>query len=246
MELLSVLRRLWRRKLALGIGLVAAIGAAVALGGSPPATSEVASTRVTVDTPKSELVQSDPSGSDTLAWRASLIAHLLSTDSAGRELAQRLHVRPYEVAVMDNAFALPAVPASMPVRATTAASTTAAPYVLTVGMDDPVMPVISIKAAAPQRSAAVQLAAAAVAWLAAQASPAATPYSSKVLTGGGAALKLQQFVVQQVAPIRVKRETARSVPTKQIAVAVFVFGAWFTGTFLLRRLLRRRPRLAPA
>jgi hypothetical protein len=246
MELLSVLRCLWRRKLALGIGLVLAIGAAVALGGPPPAASEVAWTRVALDTPQSELVQSDPKGSDTLAWRASLLVHLMSTDAAGRELAQALHVPAYEVAVMDNAWALPEIPASLPVRAATAASTTAAPYVLTLDMADPVLPVISIKAAAPQRAAAVRLAAAAAAWLQAQSSPTAAPYSSKVLTGGGAALKLQQFVVQPVGPIRVKRETARSLPTKQIAVAVFLFGAWLAGTVLMRRLLRGRPPLAAA
>jgi hypothetical protein len=245
-ELLPILRRLWRRKAALGIGLVLAIGAAAAIGGSPPAASEVAWTRVVLDTPKSELVQSAPGGSDTLAWRASLLIHLMGTDAEGRALAQRLGVPPYEVDVMDEAYTFPEVPASMPVRAAAAASTTAAPYVLTLGMDDPVLPVIAIKAAAPQREAAVRLAAAAVARLEAQASPVAAPYSSKILTGGGAALKRQQFTVQQVAPIRTKRETARSLPTKQIAVIAFVFGAWFTGTLLCRRILRRRPRLAAA
>lgn len=248
MELIPLLRRLWRRKVALGIGLVLAIGAAAAIGGSPPAASEVAWTRVALDTPKSELVQSAPSGADTLAWRASLLIHLMGTDAEGHELAQRLQVPPYEVAVIDNAFTLPEVPASMPLRAATAASTTAAPYVLTLGMDDPLLPVIAIKAAAPRRDAAVRLAAAAVARLQAQSSPVAARYSSKILTGGGAALKLQQFNVEQVAPIRTKRETARSLPTKQIGVTVFVFAAWLVGTLLFRRImqLRRRPRLAPA
>jgi hypothetical protein len=246
MELIPVIRQLWRRKLALGIGFLLAIVAAVVVGGSPPAAGQIAWTRVALDTPTSELVQSAPSGADTLAWRASLLVHLLGTDSVKHQLAQRMRVPAYEVAVMDTELSMPQVPASMPIRAATAASTTAAPYVLTVAVDDPKLPVISIKAAAPARDAAIRLAAAAVARLEAQSSLTDARYSSLIPTGGGAQPKLQRFVVQQVAPIRVKRVTAKSVPMKQMAVALLIFGSCFAAAVLLPRLVRRRPRLVPS
>jgi hypothetical protein len=246
MELVPLLRLVWRRKLILGIGFMVAVAAAIGIGAGPPAASEVAWTRVALDTPKSELLQSAPSGADTLAWRASLLVHLMGTDAVGRDLAQRLHVRPYEVAVMDTELSVPQAPASMPVRAATAASTTAAPYVLTVEVPDPTLPLISIEAAAPTRDGAVRLAAASSAWLTAQSSLTDSPYSSMILTGGGTALKRQRFLVQQVAPIRVKRLTQRQVPMKPIAAAVLILALSWTAALLGPRVLPRRPRMARA
>jgi hypothetical protein len=246
MELIPIIRLLWRRKLALALGFALAVAAAVALGGPPPAAGELAWTRVALDTPKSELVQAATSGGDTLAWRASLVAHLMGTDAEDHQLAQRLHVRPYEVTVMDSAFTLPEVPASMPVRAAAVAATSAAPYVLTIGMDNPLLPVISVQAAAPTRDGAVRLAEAAVARLDAQSSLSAARYSSMIKTGGGAALKLQPFSVQQVAPIRVRAQTAKHLPKKPVGAFVLIFGAWLGAVLLLPRIVRRRPRVAPA
>ena len=47
-------------------------------------------------------MNSAPGGADTLPWRASLLVHLMTTDATQRKLAQRLHVRPDEVVVIDE------------------------------------------------------------------------------------------------------------------------------------------------
>ena len=73
MELLPIFRLIWRRRLLLGAGLVAAIAAMVVFGGKSATRSYVAWTQVTLDTPKSQLVAAAPAGGDTLAWRASLL-----------------------------------------------------------------------------------------------------------------------------------------------------------------------------
>jgi hypothetical protein len=245
MELLQLLRLFWRRRIALGVGVVLAVAAAVGLG-SPPATSmALAWTNVALDTPASQLVKSAPSGADTLPWRASLLSHLMGTDATQRELARRLRVRVDEVGVIDGGFAVPDVPNMTATKAADASLPTAAPYQLTVSPLSPGLPVIMLKAAAPDRTKALRLAAAAVAVLESRRSSGGT-YTSIVPTGGGASPKLQPFVVQQVTPIRVKRMTAMTLPIKQIAAALFILGAWSTAVLLGPRLIRRRPRPAIA
>jgi hypothetical protein len=246
MELLLMLRRLWRRRLALGVGLALAAAIAVAVGGAPASASAVAWTRVALDTPTSELVEAAPAGADTLPWRASLLVHLMGTDSAQQELAQRLGVPPDEVAVVDTALAVPDVPSSMALAATKAATPNGVPYVLTLALPNASLPLISVEAAAPERAGARRLAEAAVAVFESQASPGGA-YRSLIRTDGGAAPRLQPFVVlvQEVAPIQVEPVVA-SQRTKQIAAAVFVLGLWCAGVKLFTRLLRREPRVARA
>ena len=247
MELLPILRLIWRRRLLLGAGLVVAVVLALALGGPPPSANAVAWTRVNLDTPTSQLVESGPRGAETLPWRASLLVHLMATDATQRRLAERLHVRPDEVAVVDPELAQPSIPASIPTAASEAAAVTVAPYVLTVTLTNSLLPTISIEAAAPDGARARRLAAAAVDILEAQSSLSDAPYSSKILTGGGVALKRQQFLVERVAPIRTKPVAERVVPIQQIGGPIVVLALWTAGALLLPgRLRRRRPRVAPA
>ena len=69
MEALPLVRRLWHRRLLLACGVLAAIAIAVVVGLRPAAKTGVAWTRVALDTPKSQLVDSSPSGADTMPWR---------------------------------------------------------------------------------------------------------------------------------------------------------------------------------
>jgi hypothetical protein len=247
MELLAILRLIWRRRLLLGAGLAVSVALALGIGGPPPSSNAVAWTRVNLDTPTSQLVASAPGGADTLPWRASLLVHLMATDSTQRRLAQRLHVRPNDVVVVDPALALPIVPASIPTAASDAAGMTVAPYVLTVTRTNPLLPTIAIEAAARDGARARQLATAAVAVLESQSSVSDARYSSKILTGGGVALKPQQFQVEQVAPIRAKPVAERVVSAKQIGGPMVLLALWSAGALLLPGFLRcRRPRVAPA
>jgi hypothetical protein len=247
MEILPLVRMLWRRRLPLAIGALVALAAAVAIGSPRAETSAIAWTRVALDTPKSQLVKSAPAGADSLPWRAFLLVHQMGTDEVQRQLAERLRVRPEDVAVVDSVLATPTIMASMPKRAADAAAVTAAPYVLTVDMKNSSLPLISIEATAPDRVGAAQLATAAVGVLEARASTGETRYKSPILTGGGAARKTQAYLVQQAATIHTKAVTPSALPATQIGVAFVLFGLWCAGAILLPPLLRRRtPRSAAA
>jgi hypothetical protein len=235
MELLSLIRLLWRRRLVLAAGVALAVVAAVGLGGPPPRSSGLAWTRVALDTPSSELVDSAPSGYDTLPWRASLLSHLMATDATQRALAQRLGVRQDRVAVVDSNLAVPEVPDMVAKKAADASVPTGAAYVVTVGTNDPALPVISIQAAAPSPSGATRLAQAAVALLEAQASRGG-PFKSGIRSNPAVPLRLQRFVVQVVAPLRVKRVVASAIPIKPIGAAIFILFASFAGALLLPRV----------
>lgn len=247
MELLPILRSIWRRRLLLGAGLAVAVALVLAIGAPPPNSSVLAWTRVNLDTPASQLVNPAPGGAETLPWRASLLLHQMATDASKRRLAQRLQVRPDEVAVVDPALDVPIVPASLPLAASEAAAATVAPYVLTLTLTNPTLPMIAIEAAAPDAARAKRLAAAAVAILESQSSVSDAPYSSKIKTGGGRALKPQQFLVQQIAPIRAKPVTERVISPKQIGGPLVFLALWSASVLLLPGLLRRlRLRVAPA
>jgi hypothetical protein len=243
MEVVPFLRALWSRRLLIAAGALVAIVMAIAVGRPAPSSSAVARTRVALDTPASQLLQAAPAGADTLPWRASLLAHLMATESVNRQLAQSLRVRQDQVAVVDSALVAPQVQASLPRSAADAAAVTVAPYVLTVSLDDPRIPVVTVAAAAPDRGGAKRLAAAAVAVLKSEASPGGV-FKSPIETGGGTGHKLQAFVVEDAAPVTVKRVVAPAVPTKALATLVFVFFLWCAaGVFLAPRVLAgpRRP-----
>ena len=240
MELVLVLRRLWRRRRLLGAGFIGAVAILVALGGTSPVTAKggMASTSVALDTPKSELVDAAPAGADSLAWRASILAHLMATETLKKEIALRLGVRIDQVAVVDPAFLQPHVQTDTALAATKVALSVAAPYVLIAFLPTNTIPVVSIQAAALDRAGAGRLAEAAVAVLKAQASTAGSGFRSYVKTGTGVPRR-QPFSVEQVAPIRVKLLASTSLPLKPIIASFIAFLVWCAGGLLLTRLLRR-------
>jgi hypothetical protein len=239
MEVLPLLRALWRRRLLIGAGLLVAVLLAVAFARPQHTSSAVAWTRVALDTPNSQLIDSNPAGASTLPWRASLMMHLTSSESARRQLAQRLGVRYDQVAVVDPALSLPEIPASIPTSAAKAAAVIAAPYVLTVTFPSEILPIVSIRAAAPDRAGAVRLAQAAVALLQSQGSSGGT-YESLIKTDAIEKPGLQAFIVNQVAPVHVKRVVADLLPTNRLAAIFLLFLAWCVSVVVLPRLLRGR------
>ena len=101
MEAVNTLRELWRRRV-----LVALVAFAAALVGfllayriglpPEPRTYEVgvATARVLVDTPQSQVIKVDPKGSDSLGLRASVLANLMVEGDAKAAIAQRAGVKP--------------------------------------------------------------------------------------------------------------------------------------------------------
>lgn len=239
MELLPLIRAFWRRRLLLGAGILVATVVMVGLGGTKPVKTTIAfgTTAVQLDTPQSEIVSAAPAGSDTLAWRADLLSHLMATASLTDAVAQRLGVKPYELGVVDPALVMPLDPTDT-AEAATKVATTAAPYVLTTYIPDNIAPVIAIQAAAPTKTGAKRLAQAAVEVLQAQASGTGS-YTSDVITGTGPP-KLQPFVVDQVEPVHLRQVSSSSPPIKAIGGALFVLIAWWVGVLLVLPRMSRR------
>lgn len=245
MNVLAISRLLWRRRLFVGLGALAAVALGFAIGGPKPSASALARTRVVLDTPKSQLIDSAPRGADTLPWRAGLLTHLMTTEGVKQALAQRLGVPHDQVAVVDPTLTAPIVQASLPQNAAETAARNFEPYVLTVFMKDASVPIISIEAAAPDRGGAARLAEAAVAVFKSDASPAGT-YRSPVSIEG--TRERQGFVVEDVAPVRTRALATSQVPLKALAASVFVFVVWSACVALFpsvarRTRLRRRLRL---
>ena len=236
MELLPLIRRLWERRVVLLAALALAIAAAIAIGPAPKAVSGIAWTRVALDTPSSQLVDTAPKGADSLSWRASLLMHEMATDQTQRRLASTLGVRPDEVAVVDPMLEQPEVPASLPEKASDAAAVTAAPYVLTVEMRNSSLPVIALEATALDAAGAKRLADAAVDVLESRAGREGT-YRSLVPAGG--TRKYQPFRVEDVAEVRVKNVSKSELPLKAMAPLILfgIFATWLA----LAPLKRRRP-----
>jgi hypothetical protein len=252
MELLLVLRGMWRRRLALLSGLVAAVVVLVGLGGIKPArlTAGEAWTRVAIDTNASQLVAAAPAGTGTLAWRASLIVHLMATQSLAHQIAVRLGIDSDQLTVVDPTLSQPPVGTDLATAATKAAGADVlTPYVLNVYQTDPTVPVITVDAVAADRAHAEKLAQAGTAILEAQAEPGGK-LKSQIITDAGV-LGRQPFVIDQVAPVQSKLVSNTSLPMKAIAAAGFVFFAWCLAVVLvvprLRRTIRtRRSRALPA
>jgi hypothetical protein len=238
MEILGLARVLWRRRLLIALGAVAAIAIGLAIGGGKPGSTGFAHTRALVDTPKSQLVDNAPLGADSLNWRASLLVHLVATEANKERIARRLGIRKQELAVVDPALAIPEVASSLPKAASQMAGVTAVPYVLTVHMDDDTMPVISIEAVAPDRRRATRLAAAATEILKEDVPPPqppvlATEEETKSDAFRSDINRLQEFIVKEVGTIQSKTVVTGTLPVKAIGAAVFVFLLWTVGVVLL-------------
>lgn len=254
MDAPRLLHALARRRVALALGAVVALAVALAVGGPGSTSSGVAWTRVALDTPRSQVIEADPLGADSLVWRASLLVHLVATEPVKRQIAGRLGVRKDQVAVVDTSLAEPEAPASLPKAAAEAAATTVAPYVLTVYLSGTDLPIIALEAQAPDRRRAARLAAAAADVLKAAAPAAGDPDIVPAAKAESAAALayprgLQGFVVEPVAPVRTKAIVERRLPTTALALSVLMFGLWCAGLALgprLAGLARSRGRLRAA
>jgi len=237
-EILRALGVLWRRRLVVAAGLLVVAAFAVKTGGAGAMPSGVASTRVALDTPKSQVVESAPQGAASLPWRASLLTHLAADAAFTREVAARLRIAPDRIAIVDPSLVAPAVAASLPKGAADVAALHTAPYVMTVSMPNSTLPIITIATQAPDRSGAARLAAAATGVLESRSSP-----------DGGAGR--QAFVVQRIGAIQSRAVVSASGPIKTVVVAVVLFDLWCAGVALAPLVIRtvlRPPRdtTAPA
>lgn len=243
MELASVFRLLWARRILAGLGIVVALAAGVLAGHKAQARSAAAGGTVStlalmLDTSDSQLIAAAPAGAWTLPHRASLLADAVASDAAVRATARRAGVPAKDLAVLGPAARrLPAVDSPLVSQVYRLASTWAAPYTVNVFADN-VTPIIKVQAQAPTPARAARLARAA----------GDTLRSTLVLDDGR---DKGGFVLDTVAPLRTKHLPVKSSHASLMmvagALATFVF--WCAGIVLAvslgRRVLAlRRPRPA--
>jgi hypothetical protein len=163
METVAILRVLWsRRRLVAGV-LVLALLVGAAMAYSLPSLRSrsyhvgVATSRIFVDTPSSQVVEVSPKGGDTLGPRAGLIASLMVDGTIKDSIARRAGLRPQQF----DAISESAAETSPAVAKPTARSRVLMTSVVTNAAGDD-LPIIQIQAQAADGQQAARLAAAAV------------------------------------------------------------------------------------
>jgi hypothetical protein len=228
MDLLGTFFLLWQRRILIAAGAVAATAIAVAVlqgvslgplgsaGGGQ--VVGVASGSVLIDTPRSQLLNADPKGAETLPMRALLYADLLARDDVKAGIARQAGLKPEELDVLPPASRLePPVSTPLVEQAIVVAAAPRATTVLSVYADGE-SPLISVDAHAPdgQRAEAVVAA-------------AAGALESLVAREGG-----KQLRVDVVKPPRGEEVASRSrAPIFAMLAAVVFFAAWCGGIIVL-------------
>jgi hypothetical protein len=207
-----VVRVLWRRRVLvlLGSQLALALTLKLIAGAAPP--GGIATTKVLVDTPRQQLVDRTTAGVETLGWRTAVLADLLGTDSAKQQIARYAQIPEEMLSVVDPELNLPTIPASLPEAASKAAAESPTPYVLTTRANG-VLPLIRIRARAPDRDQATRLAEAAVSQLESGAVLGPRPDSPR-------------FVVTHVAQIDSRAATSDPEILRALALGGTVFCLW--------------------
>lgn len=233
MELVAVLRVLWRFRLVVILGLFVAAGLGYLMTKGPTTRQGVASTRVMLDTPKSQTLEADSLFGPSLEWRAALTGDLMSSDAVTERVAREMGIPAKSLYVHAPYMSVPPVAAQLPRHALEAASAVSEPYELAIQVVPP-LPILTIDARAPSRAQAAKLAA--------SGAEAVKAKSDELTVPGG------KFLVGQISPIRT-REIVNG-PRKAIAAAITVilFLVWCSAITLIAGLARRRsvPHTAPA
>jgi hypothetical protein len=242
MELIAILRLLWRRRILVGIGLLAAVGVGVMIaGGSLPVPGAAAdapppprkaSVRVLVDTNRSQLVAPAPPEADTVAARAVLLADVLAGADAKAAVARRVGLKPERLAVIGPAATVPTLSTKLAERTATVVEAAPEPFAVTANADGE-LPIVSIYARAPDAARAKRLASAAAEELAELTSP------------DDPAVRLG-FVAQPLSrPVLAPVESRPGPALVALAACVATFGLW-CGFLVLASGLTPGPRRARA
>lgn len=166
MDAVTILREIWRCRLAVGVAAVVAtlVGLALTYSVSLPPKSRkyevaIASSRILIDTPNSQVVTVEPRGLETLGARATVLANVMTDGESKTIIAGAAGLHPNELhAGVESEGVLPAD--------LSAAAANPGAYLLTANTatdpDNVPLPIIEIEAQAPDSAGAVRLADAAV------------------------------------------------------------------------------------
>jgi hypothetical protein len=160
MELLSVLRVLLRHGRLLAAGAVVAALAGLALAGWLPIAGDrstgAAQARVLIDTARPLAADAVAQRVDTIGIRTALLAELMAGDRMRTVMTRAAGLRDDELTVVVPSMGSPQIATPMPDRAASAAVSRRTAEVLTV-TSDPAVPIITLRAAAPDAATAGRL-----------------------------------------------------------------------------------------
>lgn len=236
MELVAILRVLWRRRLVVGAGallaLILALNGAYTVSFSSPVlrsratTTGVAAETAFVNTSQSLVANAYAKGAESVVQRAGLLGNLLASQPARAALASRLGVAASEVEVAAPGVGFPPVTTTLAEQATEV-SRPGSPYVVTLS-EDLTLPILTLVAAAPDERRASALVHASIAELASLG--ARTPALGRNLE------------VERVGIGSVYSKTSGGSKVKAVLVAFFFFVLWCVGVAAFDAFSRRRRR----
>jgi hypothetical protein len=166
METVAILRVLWSRKRLVAGVLVLAVLVGIAMAYRIPSLESrmyhvgVATSRIFVDTPSSQVVEVSPKGGDTLGTRAGLIASLMVDGTMKASIAQRAGLHPGQFDAISESAAETSPAVAKPTARSRVLMTS---VVMNAAGED--LPIIQIQAQAGDATQAAKLAAAAVSGL---------------------------------------------------------------------------------
>jgi hypothetical protein len=218
MELVAILRVMWRRRLGVGLGVLAAIGVALAVPPGPAARHGEAWVRLLLDTPESQVVSATTPDAESLPWRAQQLATLLAAESARLRISRVARVPFGQLSVADPEFDAPTAPAPLPVRASQIAAA-ASPFTVSVRAQADT-PLVSVDARAPGRATATRLVDAVARQL-------------QEATGPVAAGERRRFVVDVLGPTQSRSRIDGHRGLVPVAAALGTLALWCAVVVLL-------------
>lgn len=231
MELVTILRELWRLRRAVALVTAVAViaGYAVAFHLSLPPQSRkyevgVANARILVDTPSSQVVEVAPKGSDSLGVRANLLANLMVAGVVKGAIASQAGLRPDQLTGVAETDTSPA-PSAPPPNPRGNVLTT---HVLS-SADGERLPIIEIEAQAPDADGAMRLANAAVSGLHDYIDSRAADEQ---------VVATQRLRVTGLGPAQAREVTRGPRLAYALAAAIFVFALGCGALLLVARLIQ--------
>lgn len=243
MELVGIGHALWRRRALVGLGALAALAAGILVTHrvsiSPPGLqgrstdTAVARARIFADTPRSLLHKARPKGYATAATRVALLGNLLASDRMRAEVARRAGLSAVDLGIVTAYPGAPGSATPLSREAVDAARPTQ-PQTLTLSLDDPRLPILSMLARAPTPEAAAQLAEAGAGALASLAvEPREGSPRARARNGVG---------IERLGALTVGHLPSSSGSAKAGMAAVAVFALWCSAVVLADAIVRRRVR----
>ncbi|MDP8910133.1 MAG: hypothetical protein M3N47_13695 [Chloroflexota bacterium] len=240
MEYIGILRVLLRQRILVGLGIIGAVLVAIAINNQAlplpgPLSTETrptsaASARLLVDARTEPSLDLESTVAETLGLRAGLLADLLTTHSAQREVARAAGVAPQDLTIIGPAMDLPPVKVPLAVAATAAALETTSAYVVRLSTDLRI-PIITISASAADARSAVRVADAARRTLEAIVA--------------GRRTRVAGLSVRSLGPINFETTVDAPNPLVGPAVALVLLAIWLGAIIVLcglARAVRRAPR----